>query len=277
MTDTTARPFKLDGVSLQTFRWNLVDMSGMFGRPGKRGDILLTPYNDGGFTEPEKFYNPRRMVARMMIMGTDANGGTAHPDGWFGQLYQNVDDLMDLLNSKTLHVLERTLADGTTKRELDVEVIDAIPIRSLYADRGYALGVQFIAARPLWREMPLITDTENGISSFPHAFTIDVGGNAPVQDIKITIACTAAGINPSLKEDVSGDIVTVVDSLVNTDSVVIDLANRSFKKNGTTTNTITRNRGWYLRLAPDQSSLGMTFDATSGTYNLMIERYDKWF
>jgi hypothetical protein len=276
MTVTTTRPFKIDGTALNTYAYNIEVIDGIYGHPGRRGINAPTPYQDGSYSFGRKFYEERRFMLQMMVFATNVNGAITHTDGGFGHLYENLDTLMGLFHSDGLLTFSRTMADGTSTREIDVEVLSAFPVNSGAGASSYRFVVEFTAPRPFWREMPKITVNENAISSFPHAFNVATAGNVPIGDAKITIACTSAGSTPSLEIVSTGDIITVNDALSGGDSVVIDLATKSFTKNAVRTDaSIERNRAWFLRMPP-AASLGMSFDALSGTYNLTMEYYKKW-
>ena len=282
MTDTTPRPLKIGGTSLQTYRWNLDSLDGLHNRPSLRGKPAPTPYRHGSFSFGRKFYEEKFMVLKMSILGMNADGGL---DGGFTtameQLYKNLDDFQGLFYGTDLLVMERTLADGTTKREIDVEVAGDFSIRSMDHDQRYEVNVPLVAARPFWREMPLITDNENAITGFS-AFTIPVDGNAPADDVVFTIDCTADGSSPQIYVPTTEDLIVVQDAtLTSGDEVIIDLANRQFTKNGVRYDqAISHNRAWFIELPAPlgvPATLGVEFDSVSGTYNFQAERYNKWF
>lgn len=282
MTDTTPRPLKINGTSLQTYRWNLDSLDGLHNRPKLRGETAKTPYRHGSFSYGRKFYEEKFMTLKMTILGMDADGGL---DGGFTtaveQLYKNLDDFQALFHSNALLTFSRTLADESTTRELDVEVAGDFVIRSVNHDQRYEVNVPLVAPRPFWREMPLITDNENAITGL-RAFDIDVDGNAPVDDVVYTIDCTSDGSSPQIYIPSTEDIITVSDAtLTGGDTVVIDLAQRLFTKNGVRYDSaISHNRAWFIELPAPlgvPATLGVEFDSVSGTYNLQIERYNKWF
>jgi hypothetical protein len=282
MTDTIPRPYKINGTSLTTYRWNLVDMDGIHTRPSLRGQPTPTPYRHGSFSFGRKFYEEKFFVMRMSILGMNADGGL---DGGFTtateQLYKNLDDFQGMFHSTAALVLEHTMADQSTTRELDVEVAGDFLIRSVDGDQRYEVNVPLVSARPFWREMPLITDSETGLTGF-NAFTIPVDGNAPVDDLIFTINCTSAGSSPQIEIPSTEDVITISDAtLTGGDEIIIDLANREFTKNGVRYDSaIGHNRAWFIELPAPlgvPATLGVEFDSVSGTYNLDIARYNKWF
>ncbi len=282
MTDTIPRPYNINGTSLTTFRWNLIDMDGINVRPSLRGKPTATPYRHGSFSYGRKFYEEKFFIMRMSILGQNATGGL---DGGFTtpieQLYKNLDDFQALFHSNALLVLEHTMADQTTKRELDVEVAGDFLIRSVDSDQRYEVNVPLIAPRPFWREMPIINDQETSLTGF-NAFNINVDGNAPVDDVIWTINCTADGSSPSITIPSTNDVINVADATLTAgDEIIIDLAQRQFTKNGVRYDSaVGHNRAWFIELPAPlgvPATLGVEFDSVSGTYTLDIDRYNKWF
>lgn len=277
MTNTTPRYYAINGTSLQTYRWNLQKIDGIHGRPALRGSNPQTPYRHGSYSYGRKFFEEKFMVLRMAILNVDENGAVTLTNNW-DELYKNLDDFLGLMYDTQQLTLTRYLADEATQRQLSVEVIDEAQIKTESKDQRYMVDVPLIAARPFWSELPLITDTELAITGL-RAFNIDIGGNAPTDDIVITIDCTSAGSSPQLTIPTTGDEIIVADAAMSGgDQIIIDLANREFTKNGTRNDqSIDHNRAWFMELPAITGSLGMEFDSASGTYNLKIERYDKWF
>ncbi len=282
MTDTTPRTYKINGTSLQSHRWGLDTIDGIHNRPSLRGKATATPYRHGSFTFGRLFYEEKFMVLKMTITGMNAAGGL---DGGFTtaieQLYKNLDDFQSLFHSQAQLVLSRVVADQSTVREIDVHVAGDFVIRSTHSDQFYNVNVPLVAARPFWREMPLITDSETSLTGL-NAFTIPVDGNAPVDDAVYTINCTADGSTPQIEIPSTSDVITVADaSLTSGDEIIIDLANRQFTKNGIRYDSaIKHNRAWFIELPAPlgvPSTLGVEFDSVSGTYNFDIDRYIKWF
>jgi hypothetical protein len=277
VTNTTPRYYEINGTSLQTYRWNLQKIDGIHSRPALRGANPSTPYRHGSYSFGRKFFEEKFIVLRMAILNTDADGAITLPDSW-AHLYKNLDDFLGLLYDTKQLVLSRYLADGVTQRQINVEVVDEAIIKTEAADQRYLVDIPMVAARPFWEELPLITDTENAITGL-RAFNIDVDGNAPTDDMVITIDCTSAGSSPQLVVPVTGDEIVIADaSISGGDQIIIDLGNRQFTKNGNRYDqAVDHNRAWFIELPKGPVTLGMEFDSASGTYNLKLERYNKWF
>lgn len=277
MTNTTQRYYAINGTSLQTYRWNLETIDGLHSRPAMRGQNPKTPYRHGSYSYGRKFFEEKFMTLKMMILNQDADGAVTLPDP-LAHLYKNLDDFLALMYDTQQLTLSRYLADGTTQRFIDVEAIDEAVVRSVDKDQRYPVNVPLLAARPFWNALPMITDTETAITG-TRAFNITTAGNAPTDDMVITIDCTADGSTPELSIPATSEKITILDTgLTSGDQIILDLGTREFTKNGDRYDiAVGREVAWFMELPPSQASLGMSFTSLSGTFNLKLERYDKWF
>lgn len=277
MSNTTSRFYAINGTSLQTYRWNLETIDGLHSRPPMRGQNPKTPYRHGSYSYGRKFFEEKFMVLKASILNTDEDGAITLADRW-AHLYKNLDDFLALFYDTEQLTLSRYLADGTTQRFIKVEAINEAMVKSVDGDQRYKVNVPLLAARPFWNELPLVTDTELAITG-TRAFTIATGGNAPTDDMIITIDCTADGASPKLSIPATGEEITILDTnLSSGDQIILDLGTREFTKNGDRYDiSVKREVAWFMELPPNQAALGMSFTSTSGTFNLKLERYDKWF
>lgn len=277
MTNTTPRYYAINGTSLQTYRWNLVKIDGIHSRPAMRGQNPQTPYRHGSYSYGRKFFEEKFMVLRMAILNTDENGAITLADSW-AHLYKNLDDFMKMMYDDTQLTLDRILADGTSHRRIFVEAVDESDVKTESKDQRYLIDVPLVAARPFWDALPMITDTELAITG-TRAFTIATAGNAPTDDMVITIDCTSDGASPKLSIPSTDEEISILDTNITSgDQIILNLGTREFTKNGDRYDvSVGREVAWFMQLPPSQAALGMSFTSTSGTFNLKIERYDKWF
>jgi len=277
MSNTTPRFYAINGTSLQTYRWSLLTIDGIHSRPPMRGQNPKTPYRHGSYSYGRKFFEEKFMVLKMAILGTDANGAITMADAW-AHLYKNLDDFLGLMYDDTQLTLSRYLADGTTQREISVEAINEAVVKTESQDQRYLVNVPLLAARPFWRALPMIIDTESGITG-TRAFNIDIAGNAPTDDMIITIDCTSAGSTPELSVPLTEEVISIKDGAISAgDQIIVNLKDRAFTKNGVRYDqSVDHNRAWFIELPKGPATIGMEFTSISGTYNLKIERYDKWF
>ncbi len=281
MTDTGYSRFKMNGVSLTTYAWNIEDVSGIDGMPGRRGRNLPTPYVDGDYSFGVKFYESRSFILKMVVLPNDAAGNVTSVDGARWHLRDNFDTLKGVLNQNAgMQTFSFEVKDGvgggSAVREIDVEILAPFGIREK-AKQAIEFSVELVAPRPLWRELPLVTVDELAVSTFPYNFNVDTLANAPIGDMVITLDANAAGSSPSLECVVTGDKITIADAgIVLNDQFIINLNTRSFTKNTVRADPfIQRETAWFMRLPP-AASLAMRLDALSGDYDLKLEYHKKW-
>lgn len=244
------------------------------GFAGRRGVNVPIPYRDGEFSAPQKFLMTRNLLLETHLRYTDPSGAVTHGNGAEGHAYENLAALKELLGagSENLRMLRRNDPHAGA-----VETAIECLIGTEAMDRRYVFTWILRQLDGLWREQTLTTDTEASISSFPHSYTIETGGNHPIGDAKYTFTCVANGSAPSIELDVAGDKISVAGAFVSSDVIVVDLArDRVVTKNGTRYASVSPNRGWWMRLPHDTATLGMILDADSGTWTMDIEWRSKW-
>ncbi len=245
------------------------------GFAGRRGTNVQIPYRDGEYSAPQKFLMSRNLLLETQLRYTNAAGAITHGNGAAGHAYENLAALKELLGSgsENLRMLRRNDPDGGAV-ETAIECLFNVEA----IDRRFVFTWILRQLDGLWREQALTSDTEAGIVfGAPHAYTIATGGNHPIGDAKFTFTCVADGSAPSIELDVAGDKISVAGAFVAADVIVVDLArDRVITKNGTRYASVSPNRGWWMHLPHDTAALGVTLDADSGTWTMLIEWRNKW-
>lgn len=244
------------------------------GFSGRRGRNPTIPYRDGEYSFPQKFLNAKPMLLETHLAYTDAAGAITHTNGSEGHVYENLYALKSLLGagSNNRRYLRREDPHAGSIETL----VECLPtIEAL--DRRYIMTWILRQLDGMWREQALQSDTEASIAAFPHAYTIATGGNYAIADAKITFTCVADGNAPSLALDVAGDTISVAGAFTAADVIVVDLArDRVITLNGDRYGAVSPNRAWYFRMPEDTAALGLTLDADSGTWTVLIEWRNKW-
>ena len=147
------------------------------------------------------------------------------------------------------------------------------------AGQGSNVGQRFIwpystwQTRGYWEEAAAQNEIEAGMGSSGTVGPFTVGGNVRAEP-KITITCTADGSTPALLHSPTGAKLTIVGSYVNTDVIVIDVANDLVTLNGTPAKNLLRiTRGYLMEFDPGSVSLAFTSD--SGTWTVDTEWRDR--
>lgn len=127
--------------------------------------------------------------------------------------------------------------------------------------------------RGYWEEATAQTEQDTGLTASGTIGPFTVGGNVRTEP-KLTITCTADGSTPAIEHVATGAKLTVVGAYVNTDVIVIDVANDLVTLNGTPAKNILRiTRGYLMELDPGSVSLAFTSD--SGTWTVDTEWRDR--
>jgi len=239
----------------------------------KRGLNPSIPYRDGEFTFPAKFRHAGVFMLDCMVSYTDDAGDVTHADGAAGHVIENLQSLKRLLGGNDNLVAVRRTAPHMGAVEAVCEYMGGI--QAAGPRMRYVFPMKLLDGT--WREQALQSDTESSISSFPHAYTIATGGDHKIGDLKVTFTCVADGNAPSLELDAAGDKISVAGAFVAADVIIVDLGrDRVITLNGSRYGSVSPNRGYWMRLPPDDATLDVTLDADSGTWTCKIEWYNRW-
>ncbi len=125
--------------------------------------------------------------------------------------------------------------------------------------------IDFQVVKPFRNYKDETTDTEAGITASPHAYTVSNGGDEAVYPVW-TFTGGASTVITSTKianaED-GAKYFTYTGSIGNADAVVIDCAEGTVKRNGTS--NINNFTGTFLKLASGTNNLTITLVGTVGT------------
>lgn len=244
------------------------------GMSGKKGSNPTIPYRDGEFSFPQKFFGAGIIALDVVIRYTDPLGFVVHDNGQAGHVHENLAALKSLLGwgRDELVMLRRTDPHAGL---VETRVECLTPIQASGPRIRYVFPLRMVDGS--WREQTLQTSTVSSISSFPHNYTIDTGGNFMVGDPKITFTCVADGNAPSLELDDAGDKISVSGAFVSSDVIIVDLGRtRAITLNGSRYGSVSPNRAWWMRLPPDNATLDLNLDADSGTWTCKIEWRNRW-
>ena len=128
--------------------------------------------------------------------------------------------------------------------------------------------------RGYWEEAAEQTEVDTGMTASATIGPFTVGGDVRTEP-KFTITCTADGDAPAIEHAATGAKLSIVGSFVNTDVIVVDVANDLVTLNGVPTKNILRiTRGYLMELDPGSVSLAFTSD--SGTWSVTTAWRDRF-
>lgn len=239
----------------------------------KRGGNLDIPYRDGEYSQPVKYRRAGSILLDCMVSYTNPAGLVTHADGQPGHVFENLQSLKSLLGGNNQLVSIRRTAPHLGAVETVCEYMGGI--RAAGPRMRYVFPMRMVDG--VWREQTLQSNTQTGIAIFPHAYTITTGGDFDIGDAKITLTCIANGAAPSLEIPATGDKISVAGSFLAGDIIIIDLGRtRALTLNGSTYTSVSPNKAWWMRLPSSTALLGLTLDATSGTWTCLVEWRNKW-
>ncbi len=202
---------------------------------GLRAVALPIAFSDGAYISDE--HSTDTKVVPMIV---DLAGDTEL------QIYTAYHNLMGLIygGKKTLAKVDAVAGEI----EAEIFVGEETPHGIGPARQRLQFPIQF--TRGYWRQDVADSETDVGLGASGSIGPFTPGGSHRTYP-KFTITCTADGANPSIEEPVSGAVLLVASSFVNTDVIVIDVADR---ENGGVTlngvrakNLLSVNRGYWMR------------------------------
>lgn len=238
------------GTLIETYGINFSTWEGMLSIPGRSSTNPVNPNRDGviprvgGADRPGKLWRERFMTFQMTAFNRDAAGLITLIDGKDAELEANMDSIAELLlASDDLVVLERDMADGTT-RFIEVEFggastpITRGPIFGA-SHASYGMAIPMVAPYPFWQSETEFAQAVPG--------TLSNTGTAPINNPIITFS--AAG---SLTHDEHSATLTALDACVvdlrRSQAVITQGGSRA-------DNLIRRNKPWWVRFPLGDSTL----------------------
>lgn len=137
MVNTSKWPVKVDGVRLDSLAWNIETRTGRDAEAGLAGENIDTGQRDGVIWTPHKKSNAGRLVLKMWVGGTDADGAVPLDGDDYWKYTQNLDALKRMF--------------GVTHRLLDVRLqMDAAGahIRQALCEKTAQINPEMYASYP---------------------------------------------------------------------------------------------------------------------------------
>lgn len=137
MVNTSRWPITVDGVRLDSLAWNIETRTGRDFSPSVAGSNIDTGMRDGTIWTPNKKYGEGRLVLKMWVAGTDADG--AVPGGMDD--YEKYTDNLDALKRMF----------GVKHRLIDVRLqmnASGTKVRQALCEQGAVITPEMMAAYP---------------------------------------------------------------------------------------------------------------------------------
>lgn len=175
--------------------------------------------------------------------------------------------------------LARLLCDETVTMKRNHPSWGEVQARAFVADGSEQLEDMVTWSWPVWlldgtwEAATASTDSETSLGT-SGTVAFSTGGNHPVEPV-FTITCQANGSAPSLTA-ADGSALSLAGSWTAGQVIVVDVPNRNVTVGGTRNKTaLTVNRGEWMQLPPN-SSVSLTWAASSGTWDVATSWRNRW-
>ena len=203
-------------------------------------------------------YKPKEVVVVGRITGVSQ-----------ANLEENIDTFKELLSREAKN-LEITYATGT--RRYKGAMATKVSINREYMHLTYApYEATFLIPSGVGEDTTLATMLWEGITSSPLSDTMDTVGSAfPEPTITITINSITAGTAISLT--INGDKITLTDTIIASDVIVFDIANKKVTLNGTEKDYT----GIFPHFTVGENGFDLAVTSSARDYDLLLEYYPKY-
>lgn len=204
--------WSLDGLVVATYAHLLRVVNGPAGGvPGRRHKPTDVADRDGALAQPIVPFAERVLRLPITIAPFDETGAVPHPDGWFGQLVSNRNDLFAVIGKDgDIDVRWYMPHDHGTDASADGP-IELQGHGRMYSEATVSgdsqlwdILIELTFAFPFWRELPAVS---LGAAT---GHVIDTGdGTAPITDVVLTFAGDGTWTDGAVTVEIAGSFGTV--------------------------------------------------------------------
>jgi len=267
--------YTLAGTDLNEFRAQIVTVDGLEGMPARRGQNVVVPYRHGSYTSARKWYQPRLGAMTVRVFDTNSAGAVTDGDGQWAHSEDNLDRFKALLYANNTVTLRKTMADGSSTRDLEVEFLGDVIVQQLDPSRGiFDVRVTFEAADPFWTGAAS-TATYSNLTAGT-APTISVGGEAPVDDMVFTFTIDSDATGLQVQVDDDGTIM--FPGTASAGTVVVDVGARTVQDGAGSAlaGVVDVDRAYWVEFSPNSSN-ELDIAITSGQVDVQVVWSSKFF
>lgn len=248
--------YRVDGTALvPTYADNVRLMEGVAAR---RSQHVPVAYRDGAYVAANPF-----TAERLMRLDTLLPGGSS------SAIYTALHGLKGLLYGGT-YLQRNDPALGEVRCAVRVDE----PVQQQEGPARFEWRWPVWQLRGHWEATTPTVDTDAGMGATGTIGPLTIGGDHPTYPV-FQIQATAAGANPAIEDQVTGDRISLPYSFATNDVAVVDCYENTVLLNGTRiTNIFDPNRGWWMRWLPGSHTLDFT--STSGTWTVQTTWRNRW-
>jgi hypothetical protein len=251
-----------NGVSLDTYAYNIRTRTGRYNTPARRGKNVEVPARHGAIFTPGKKFGPQAVALPMWVIGADEDGNVPR-DGTTRELFEtNLTRLLRIFTADTVELID-DMHDGTSRRIVG-QVLDVIAPDLDAGGTRAELGISLQCAAAFWEDVEERSATRTGTGLWlPVEFR---DASAPMDDLTVRFAAPCT--NPQVT-NINGVYVAYNAALSGTHWVEINCADWTVTGGGglTASYSAIDHQGdprWFV-LEPGDPTPECTFSQTAGT------------
>ena len=257
----------VNGVDIQTHAWNVVNRSGRWAIPGRRGGNRELPGLHGASRLTGKPFDENTVVLTMWVVGANHDGSMPENPSRRAQVEAHVDSLGRLFTAPMLTLVQRR-EDGD--RVLTGEVVKAIDFHSMAGATRAEFGVEIVAASPFWRASSETAQTVVASAAGAYSFSSFSDITAPL--VEATYSVTGPVNSPVLTDPVTGQWVKLATNVPAGQSWVVNSADWSSTLGGKNAIAVTSHGfgATFLDLTADEAGPRVVLGGTGQTSGTSI-------
>jgi len=269
MTNSTADYWDVDGVSLQTYAWNITTLGGRTDPPPLRGENVVAPQRPGSIWRP-KVPDARILTLGMWVKGVEQDGDVpADQRGYF--LVNSLFLKRTLWQPYRQMVLTKRYAGGTGSMTANAQFVSGLELE-MKGDRAAAFTVDLLLADPFFYQSTVTAANAKAVGT--HDLTGVITGDTASP--RHTVVFTGPLTNPSITIKKGTSVLSVCSYagvLGSGESLTVAFPSFSYSGAGSPLN-VTSQQDMWLVLDPAATSL-VVGGTGAGSVTLTYE--PAWF
>ena len=253
--------YRIGGTALDTYGSNVRLIEGL---SGQRAEMLEIAYRHGVYVADRHWSKARLMQIQIRFDAvTQAIGST-----WGDK--RNFEALIGG-GKKTL-----TRADPDVGADVECEIISVDEVDQPEGAERFYWPYEIWQTRGYWEEATASIDQDDLALGASATISLPAVGGTHRTEPVYTITCQTAGSNPALELQTALDKLSIVGAFINSDVIVIDVADRLVTKNGTREKNLLRvNRGFWTEF-DEGSTNSVDFTSDSGVWDVNTTVKDRY-
>jgi len=192
--------YTVDGTTLDTYAFNVVNRAASWITAARRGEGLAMAGIDGELAPYDPPYEPGMINFTMWVVGANENG--TFPADRRVQIRTNISKLMALF-TKTYGLLTVQRIDaGVATKQCQARLVEAIDFESQARGQRAEFAVSLSIPRTFWEDINLVSQSQtfSGASPQTRSYSSFAGGEAHITDAKYSLTSSTGITNPRITD-----------------------------------------------------------------------------